>query len=127
METHFQNIVLSLEFLKEVIKLRLEAHFNPGNGKLFQYPDLTMHGDDSPLNHFIVEHQLNIEEYIVLLLALVPHIHPNFVDTIVQGYMPAGGDFPEIGGAKTNQHRGMIPTGETALFILAGSDMYKRM
>jgi|KBSMisStandDraft_5_1062788.scaffolds.fasta_scaffold03307_3 hypothetical protein len=127
METHFQNIVLSLDFLKEVIKLRLDEYFKPGERKPFQYPDLTMQGDDSPMSQFIVEHQLNIEEYTILLLALVPHIHPNFIDNIVQGYLPTGGDFPEIGGAKTNQHRGTIPTGETILFILAGNDMYKRM
>src|SRR5439155_19945576 len=77
--------------------------------------------------HFIVNHKLNIEEYIILLLALVPHIQPNFIDSIVQQYLPNGGEFAEIGGVKGNNHRGTIPTGETALFILAGNDMFKRM
>ena len=57
----------------------------------------------------------------------MPHIQPNFIDSIVQLHLPNGGEFPEIGGVKGNNHRGTIPTGETALFVLAGNDVLKRM
>jgi AAA+ superfamily predicted ATPase len=127
METHYHNIIRSLNFLQEVTDKRLQLHFSKENMQPFEYPELAIEGDNAPLNHFIVSHQFNIEEYIILLLALVPHIQPNFIDTIVQKYLPAGGDFAEIGGAKGNNHRGMLPTGETALFIMAGTDVYKRM
>src|SRR5690606_22118181 len=33
----------------------------------------------------------------------------------------------EFGGFKLDQHRGMMPTGETVLFILAGMDIQKRI
>nr|WP_315817960.1 hypothetical protein [Paraflavitalea speifideiaquila] len=49
------------------------------------------------------------------------------MDTIVQQYLPNGGEFPEIGGVKGNNHRGTIPTGETALFIIAGNDISNRL
>lgn len=127
METHYQNIIRSLSFLRELADKRLQVHFNKQEDGAFAYPDLTIESDNAPLNHFIIKHQLNIEEYTVLLLALAPHIQPNFIDHVVQTYLPNGGDFAEIGGAKGNNHRGMLPTGETALFILAGSDVYKRM
>ena len=76
---------------------------------------------------FLTQHQLNREEYIMLLLALVPHVHPNFLDNLIQTHLPQGGDFAEMGGVKGNNHRGMLPTGETVQFILAGSDLEKRL
>lgn len=114
-------------FLKVVIQRRLNHFFQKENSEAFAYPELTIEADNGPLNYFIINHQLNIEEYIILLLALSPHIQPNFIDTIVQGYLPNGGDFAEMGGIKGSHHRGMLPTGETALFILAGIEVYKRM
>ena len=41
--------------------------------------------------------------------------------------MPEGGDFPEFGGVKGTNCRGILPTGETAQFILAGDDLEKRI
>lgn len=127
METGYMNIIRSLEFLREIVNRRLLMHFNKEEPSNFAYPDLTIESDNSPLNHFIIRHQLNIEEYVILLLSLVPHIQPNFIDNIVQPYLPNGGDFAEIGGVKGNNHRGTLPTGETALFILAGNEINKRL
>jgi len=127
MEKHYHNIIRSLGFLHEIVNQRLQLHFNDKSAAGLVYPELTIESNNSPLNHFISSHQLNIEEYVILLLALSPHIQPNFIDNIVQGFLPNGGDFAEIGGIKGNNHRGMLPTGETALFILAGNDVHKRM
>jgi hypothetical protein len=41
--------------------------------------------------------------------------------------LPDGGDFPEFGGVKGASHRGTLPTGETAQFIIAGNDIAKRL
>jgi len=127
MEKQYQNIIRSLEFLREVCDKRLQSFFNKENASAISYPELTIEPDDSPLNHFIVNHRLNIEEYIILLLALAPHIQPGFLDTLVQQYLPNGGEFTEMGGAKGINHRGTLPTGETALFILGGNDLLRRM
>jgi AAA+ superfamily predicted ATPase len=93
-----------------------------------QKPDLS-----SILNHqsyfsgFVQKNELNYYEIISLLLAFVPHISPNFLTAIVQQYLPKGGDFPEFGGVKGKNHRGILPTGETVLFILAGNNIEKRI
>jgi AAA+ superfamily predicted ATPase len=42
-------------------------------------------------------------------------------------YLPNGGDFPLFGGVKGTSHRGLLPTGETAQFILAGNDLARRL
>jgi len=67
------------------------------------------------------------QECVILLLALVPHIQPNFFESIIQEHLPSGGDFPEFGGVKATNHRSMLPTGETAQFILAGTDIEERL
>jgi len=40
--------------------------------------------------------------------------------------LPNSGSFSEIGGARDNGNRSLLPTGEMALFFLAGDDMNKR-
>ena len=66
------------------------------------------------------------EEYVVLLMALAPHIRPSFFDEVIQKALPEAGDFPQLGGVRGKQFRGFLPTGETALFILGGDDLEKR-
>ena len=127
MPTTIHNISSSLSFLQDMINIRLQHFFHKENAAPFTYPELIIETNNTALHHFVVAHHLSIEEYIILMLALSPHLQPNFIDTIVQQFLPNGGDFAEIGGVKGNNHRGMLPTGETALFILAGNDIAKRL
>jgi len=114
-------------FLQEVINRRLQDFYHKDNSEPFSYPALKIEEDNSTLMHFIADYRLNVEECIILFLTLAPHIQPNFLDAIIQNYLPDGGNFPEMGGIKGNNHRSMLPTGETALFILAGTDVIKRI
>jgi AAA+ superfamily predicted ATPase len=127
LQTQFKNIKNSLLFLEDVTNRRFQHFFQKENAAPFAYPEIKLTQDNDPLSHFLVKYPMNIEEYIILLLAITPHIQPNFLDAIIQEYLPTGGEFPEIGGVKGSNHRGTIPTGETALFILAGNDINTRM
>lgn len=69
---------------------------------------------------------LNHCETIILLTALSAHVQPTLFDNAIQQYMPKGGEFPEFGGVKGTNTRYMLPTGDTALFLLAGTDTNKR-
>ncbi|CAN5484714.1 hypothetical protein BH09BAC6_BH09BAC6_01740 [soil metagenome] len=69
---------------------------------------------------------LTPQESVLFLIAYIPHIYPNFYDETIKEAMPQGGDFPEFGGVRGSNHRGLLPTGETAQFILAGNDIEKR-
>lgn len=71
--------------------------------------------------------QLSVEEHLLFLIALAPHIQPHFFDDIIQSNIPEAGDFPQFGGVRGKNFRGFLPTGETVLFILAGDDLEKRM
>lgn len=127
MQNKYQNISRSLTFLNEVIKRRLDDFFRIENTGPFTFPELIIESDDGALCHFLAEHQPNVEEYTILLLALMPHVAPNYIDLVIQQYLPGGGEFTEIGGVKGNSHRGTLPTGETALFILGGNNIMARM
>lgn len=61
------------------------------------------------------------------MLALIPHLQPGFFSNMIAEHLPEGGDFPEFGGVKALNHRGILPTEETAQFILAGNDLEKRL
>lgn len=121
-----QNIIHSLDYLRKVVDNRLKLHFNPSGAASFSFPEMKIEPRGS-LAGFLIDHALNFEEYTILLLALVPHLQPNFLDKVVQNYLPNGGEFPEIGGMKGEHYRCMLPTGETAQFILAGNDIANRL
>ncbi|WP_298740399.1 ATP-binding protein [uncultured Chitinophaga sp.] len=121
-----------LQWLQLAVTNRLQQYFNkedqPAEGisstepapPVISYPQ-------APLPAFISEHALNLREQQLLLLALAPHISPVFFDEIIQQYIPKAGDFPQIGGVRGAQFRGFLPTGETALFLLAGNALDQRM
>ncbi len=73
------------------------------------------------------ELQLTIDEQIVLLITLVPHIQPDFFESVIQEVLPQGGDFPQFGGVRGSNHRGLLPTGETLQFIIAADDFEKKI
>lgn len=95
-----------------------QAHFSP-------LPDEFDHS--SPLFRFVSENHLENNDQLLLLLALAPHVSPRYLTDIVSVFLPNGGDFPLFGGVKAKNHRGILPTGETALFVLAGHDMQNRI
>lgn len=70
--------------------------------------------------------QLNTAETIVICCALAPHLQAGFYDRIIQQYLPDGGEFASFGGVKGSNTRYMLPTGDTALFLLAGDDAPER-
>ena len=67
------------------------------------------------------------DEALLVLLALVPHLRPNSLGQLVAEHLPDGGDLPEFGGVRGEHHRGVLPTGETAQFVLAGDDLGGRI
>jgi len=113
--------------LHELVLQRLKIFFDKENAGELVYPQLNLYEDNFVFNNFILQHKPNVEEYMILLLALSTHIQPNFLDAIVQQFIIQGIDFPEIGGAKSGNNRNTVPTGETALFILAGNDLERRL
>lgn len=114
----------ALQFLRKVIHARLETELK---GNTTAVPAFRMNGAaNAELIRFIQKNNLSDEETVILLLAFIPHIDPGFFGSVISAYLPNGGDFPEFGGVKGKNHRGILPTGETVLYVLAGTDVEKR-
>ena len=112
------------EYLENVIQSRLDKELN---GKEIPVPEFHIkNSGDNALVNFISNEKLSATEIMVLFIALMPHISPHFYYRIITTYLPNGGDFPEFGGVRGKNHRGILPTGETVLYILGGKDTQKR-
>lgn len=123
------NIHYALGYLKEVVRTRLINYLGSTPAPYTDINDVPLpnfESNNSPFYDFIADKHLSFEEFIILLLALAPHIQPNLLTSLVQEVLPEGGDFPEFGGVKGTNHRGILPTGETVMFILAHDNYEKR-
>ncbi|TDD95999.1 ATP-binding protein [Flavobacterium cellulosilyticum] len=103
------------------------------NLKSFLFQSLQSNSDLEEIFNFqntfseILGKETTHEEGLILSLALVPHVIPNFLDEIIKEVYPEGGELPELGGVKTENHRGLIPTGQTALYLLAKNEIVYRL
>src|SRR3954471_9113143 len=70
---------------------------------------------------------LSPSEHVLLLMTLVPHLLPDFYGHVIRHHLPDGGDLAEFGGVRGENHRGVLPTGETAQFVLGGDDLAQRL
>lgn len=119
------NIHISLQFLRELIRFRLAEYLGKAD---VVAPDLPVLEDDgAPFTRFVQDRRLTADEFIVLVIALAPHVRAQLFDEAVQEMFPKGSDFPPIGGVKGTNFRGLLPTGETALFLLANSNLSRRV
>lgn len=82
---------------------------------------------DVDLREILSIDSLAVDEQLTMLLALVPHVDPDFFSRIIAEHLPEGGDLPVFGGVRGANHRGILPTGETAQFVLAGDDLAGRL
>lgn len=117
----------------ESIFTYLKTQFNFQLDSLFQVeiptqkPIFSQNGMDDFLSEFIIENQLSETDVLLLSLALIPHVKPDFLSSIIAEYLPNGGELPEFGGIKSKNHRGILPTGETAQFLIAGNNLEQRI
>jgi AAA+ superfamily predicted ATPase len=119
-----QSMNNAFEILYQMVHGRLQSHFNNTEA---DFPVVKIEDDGSALNRFVIKNKLPLEEYTILLAALVPHVRATFFEAIIQEFLPQGGDFSEFGGIKGSNHRGLLPTGETMQFILGGNNIDKRL
>jgi hypothetical protein len=114
-----------LSLARDIVAERLNSHFKTHNNVELCFSDDPRW---SALHRLLPgSENLPYPDRVVFLLALTPHLQPGFWEGMILQSVPAGGDFPELGGVKGAQHRGMLPTGETAQFIIAGMDVAERL
>jgi ATPase family associated with various cellular activities (AAA) len=125
MTHHAASLDSPLDWIARITAGGLGVHFGKVEG--FEMAAPRLFDDGSALPRIIQRHDPSPNEFATLMMALAPHLAPAFFDKLISPHIPEGGDFPEFGGVKGLNHRGILPTGETAQFILAGDDLEKRL
>lgn len=125
------SAILTKEFiwLNKVIQTRFALYFGQETPYLsieeIDPPDLE--DSDAVYARLCRDFHLNYMERIVLILSLAPHLSPQLLDIFYTRNETYGRGFTEFGGIKGHQHSGFLPTGETANFVISGSNIEKRI
>lgn len=118
-----------LAWLSLVLQTRLELHFQQEtiyeSIEELTPPDII--GKEGSYANFIQEHKLYFAERLLLILALVPHLKPETLDILLTKNKDYDRRYSEFGGVLLEGHLGLIPTAETAMFLLAGDNLQKRL
>ena len=121
-------LVDEIEWLIKVIETRLKLYLQqPCEHKDIadiDPPDIS--SDDSVYAEFVRFYKLNARERIVLMMALLPHIAPQVLGNTFKNAEKDISLLAELCGIKGTHFPGFLPSGETALFILAGNNLSLR-
>lgn len=117
-----------LEWFSKVLETSLSLYFKQAceYQSLYEIPCPVLNEDTSTYARLVQECGMTVDERIVLMLALVPHVRPQLLDLFFVNNKSFDRGFTEFGGWKGKSHSGFLPTCETAAFILAGSNLEKR-
>ena len=119
------TLARELDWLEDTISFRLKDYFEQVVGDELPFmPDLKK--DDSYYAQFSRYHGLAEIERLVMIIALAPHLKPSIFDIFFTKNKQYDRYYSEFGGIKGDKHNGFLPTGETAAFIIAGSDLNRR-
>ena len=122
------DLLKEIEWFNEVAEARMKLNEGEETAyeNIFQITPPDLKPSESVFAEFITFYQLSFSERIILMLALVPHICPQLLDIFLGRNQYTERGHTEFGGLKGGAHSGFLPTGETALFLLAGNDLNKR-
>jgi len=127
----FNATSLSADFLwlHQVINLRFSLYFGheTNHKSIYDIPPPKIENDNSVYASLMQKYKMTLDERIILLLSLAPHLSPQLLDLFFTKNETYGRGFTEFGGVRGNQHSGFIPTGETAAFVIAGNNIKKRI
>lgn len=122
------DIEAELNWFRKILEVRSRL-----NGKerceftdVYQVRPPSLKQSKSTFASFINERNFDFEERFLIILAIVPHIKPEFLDMFMSKNINTQQVYTEFGGRKGKNHTGFIPTGETAMFILAANDLQRR-
>jgi AAA+ superfamily predicted ATPase len=122
-----QPILADLDWLKSLIEARMKQYFDPEEEAILLLPAPIPTNELVPYSQFILTHQLDFVERVVLVMSMVPLLSPQIYDCFFIQNSSIGRPFSEFGGVEIPSHRGFIPTAETVNFVLNGTDILKRM
>ncbi|HVZ42076.1 MAG TPA: ATP-binding protein [Candidatus Kapabacteria bacterium] len=126
MNEHVEDLERELEWCARLLNARLKSYFQSDGSSRTIEPVLPPEPGGSTYGSFVAEHGLSAAERLLLILSMIPHIRPQMLDALWIKNEATDRGCTEFGGLSGSTHGGFIPTGETAVFILAGDDLAVR-
>ena len=114
-----------IEWFEAVLHVTIGVYFQQQGFENASVSQLSM-PSDKWLEEATKHSDITFEERVIVMLALMPHIKPQALDTFFLQNGALDRQFTQFGGWKGLSHGGFLPTGETAVFIIAGDDPIKR-
>jgi hypothetical protein len=129
LKNNARDLQKEIDWFSDLLRRRLHHHLDEStkNKKDVRIAAPPFKRSRSIYATYVNMYKLDAADRVVLLLSLLPFIQPYLIENILQEFNLSNKDIPQIGGVKGSHHGGMIPTGETAIFILAGTDLEKRI
>lgn len=124
-----ESLDKELRWLSRVINTRIKLYFedeHQGN-RVEEMPMPPQEKGDSLYADLINYCNMGFAERLVLILAIAPHIKPEILDYFLITNKLYSRGYSEFGGLKGDYHSGFLPTVETAMFLLTGGDVTKRL
>jgi hypothetical protein len=115
-----------LEWFSALLAERLKPYFRAADGAAASAMPPPPQPGDGAYGAFVKHHGLNADERLLLILTMIPHVRPQLLDVLWIKNETTGRGCTEFGGWSGTTHGGFIPTGETAIFLIAGDDLDAR-
>ncbi|WP_169334353.1 ATP-binding protein [Rubritalea marina] len=117
-----------LDWLQLCIDKRVKYYFELVEDDC-ELPEMDLpSGGSGGLVGWMRERDLNQEEQFILLLSIASLVRPEMLDVLFSENKNTGRRYTEFGGVHDNaQQGGFVPSVQTALFLLAGGDIGKRL
>lgn len=124
-----QTLTAEMNWLRDVIGTRTSKYFgHEGPYKsVYEVPIPDLSKDPSIYAQVVQKAKFGFEERVILALSLAPHVKPEVLDILYLKNPTYDRVYTEFGGLKGRYHSGFLPTGETAVFLIAGNDIEKRI
>ncbi len=118
-----------IDWFSRVLDSRIRLYFEQGCevASISEITPPPLKGDRSGYAALIQQYDFTFDERLILMLALMPQLRPQALDTLLINNSVTGRGYAEFGGWKGKIHGGFLPTCETATFLLAGDDVTKRI
>lgn len=132
MTANARVLAAEIDWFRAVLDLRLRLHAGESADladplDCLPPPELPSAEPTPPYAAVVADAELDGAERLVLMLALLPHLKPDALDLFFLQNRSLERRFTEFGGVPGVAHGGLLPTGETALFLLGGDDLDRRL